>query len=130
MTRLGLPIIYQARPTDNGPGFVLRGPCRPPNGGSRTKTGEPISTSTMEPAAKKRLGDIIVERGLVTADQLEEALRVQREQGGKLGEVLVELGFITRVGLAGVITEQFDTMRLTSRARKAEHAAAAAAPVV
>jgi len=84
----------------------------------------------MEPAAKKRLGDIIVERGLVTADQLEEALRVQREQGGKLGEVLVELGFITRVGLAGVITEQFDTMRLTSRARKAEQAAAAAAPVV
>jgi hypothetical protein len=72
----------------------------------------------MEPAAKRRLGDIIVERGLVTPHQLEEALRVQRESGGKLGEVLVELGFITRVGLAGVITEQFDAMRLTSRARK------------
>jgi hypothetical protein len=72
----------------------------------------------MEPAAKRRLGDIIVERGLVTPHQLEEALRVQRESGGKLGEVLVELGFITRVGLAGVISEQFDAMRMASRARK------------
>ena len=72
----------------------------------------------MEPAAKKRLGDIIVERGLVTSWQLEEALRVQRERGGKLGEVLVELGFITRVALAGVISEQWDALRLTSRGRK------------
>ena|SRR5437764_6964462 len=72
----------------------------------------------MESAAKRRLGDIIVERGLVSPHQLEEALQVQRQSGGKLGEILVELGFITRVALAGVITEQWDTMRLTSRARK------------
>ena len=57
---------------------------------------------TMEPAAKKRLGDIIVDRGLITPYQLEEALQVQRRSGGKLGEVLVELGCITRVALAGV----------------------------
>jgi len=72
----------------------------------------------MEPAAKRRLGDIIVERGLVTAEQLEEALRVQRTTGGKLGEVLVELGFITRVALAGVITEQWDSLRLTAGSRR------------
>src|SRR3954471_13463023 len=70
----------------------------------------------MESAAKRRrLGDIIVERGLVTPYELEEALRVQRENGGKLGEVLVELGFITRVGLAGVINEQWDSLRSNSR---------------
>src|SRR5438874_402525 len=85
----------------------------------------------MESAAKRRLGDIIVERGLVSPHQLEEALQVQRQSGGKLGEILVELGFITRVALAGVITEQWDTMRLTSRARKTVEPAApaAAAPV-
>ena len=88
----------------------------------------------MEPAAKRRLGDIIVERGIVTPEQLDEALRVQGQTGGKLGEVLVELGFLTRVGLAGVISEQFDTMRLTSRGRKTAEsqprAAATATPSV
>ena len=74
----------------------------------------------MESAAKRRrLGDIIVERGLVTPYELEEALRVQRENGGKLGEVLVELGFITRVGLAGVINEQWDSLRSKARTRQA-----------
>ena len=42
---------------------------------------------TVEVAAKRRLGDIIVERGLITAEQLEHALLVQRESGSKLGEV-------------------------------------------
>ena len=72
----------------------------------------------MASAAKRRLGDIIVERGLITAVQLDQALEVQRESGGKLGEVLVELGFITRVGLAGVITEQWDDLRVTEGGRK------------
>ena len=72
----------------------------------------------MGSAAKRRLGDIIVERGLITAEQLDHALMVQRESGGKLGEVLVELGFITRVGLAGVITEQWDDLRVTEGGRK------------
>jgi len=73
---------------------------------------------TMASAAKRRLGDIIVERGLITAEQLEEALTAQRESGAKLGETLVELGFITRVGLAGVITEQWDDLRVTASGRK------------
>jgi hypothetical protein len=82
----------------------------------------------MEPAAKKRLGDIIVERGIVTVEQLEEALKVQRDTGGKLGEVLVELGFITRVALAGVISEQWDALRVTaSGQKKAETSARRAA---
>jgi hypothetical protein len=74
---------------------------------------------TVEVAAKRRLGDIIVEHGLITAEQLEHALLVQRESGAKLGEVLVELGFITRVCLAGVITEQWDELGLTTSGRKA-----------
>jgi hypothetical protein len=72
----------------------------------------------MESAAKRRLGDIVVERGLVTADQLNQALELQQESGAKLGEVLVQLGFITRVGLAGVITEQWDDLRVTTSGRK------------
>jgi hypothetical protein len=72
----------------------------------------------MESAAKRRLGDIFVERGMIDQAQLDEALAVQRETGAKLGEVLVDLGFITRVALAGVISEQWDELRLTARARE------------
>ena len=73
---------------------------------------------TMATAAKRRLGDIIVERGLITAEQLDEALAAQRESGSKLGEVLVELGFLTRVALAGVIGEQWDDLRVSTSGRK------------
>jgi predicted aminopeptidase len=72
----------------------------------------------METAAKRRLGDIFVDRGLITNEQLQEALDHQRETGTKLGEVLVELGFVTRVALAGVIVEQWDELKVTTRGRK------------
>jgi predicted transcriptional regulator len=72
----------------------------------------------MGSAAKRRLGDIFVERGIISEEQLHEALEQQRESGGKLGEVLVELGFITRVGLAGVISEQWDELRVSQSGRK------------
>lgn len=72
----------------------------------------------MESAAKRRLGDIFVERGLITDEQLQQALAVQQDTGGRLGEILVERGFITRVALAGVISEQWDELRVTERGRK------------
>jgi len=72
----------------------------------------------MQPAAKRRLGDIFVERQLITHEQLETALTEQRASGGKLGEILVDLGMITRVALAGVITEQWDDLRVTASGRK------------
>jgi type IV pilus assembly protein PilB len=85
----------------------------------------------MESAAKRRLGDIFVERGLISDEQLQEALAVQRDTGGRLGEILVELGFVTRVALAGVITEQWDELGVTARGRRTAETqarAAAAAP--
>jgi hypothetical protein len=72
----------------------------------------------MESAAKRRLGDIFVERGLITDEQLQQALAVQQDTGGRLGEILVERGFITRVALAGVISEQWDELRVTQSGRK------------
>ena len=89
----------------------------------------------MESAAKRRLGDIFVERGMIDQAQLDEALAVQRATGAKLGEVLVDLGFVTRVALAGVISEQWDDLRVTARGRKtaesqARQAAATGSSVV
>jgi hypothetical protein len=83
----------------------------------------PIPLFEMDSAAKRRLGDIVLERNMVTPHQLQQALDEQRVSGGKLGETLVELGFITRVELAGVISEQWDDLR---RSRGGESAAASA----
>jgi hypothetical protein len=71
----------------------------------------------METAAKRRLGDICVERGLISQEQLQQALVQQSETGTKLGEVLVELGFVTRVGLAGVLSEQWNDLRVSQSTR-------------
>lgn len=79
----------------------------------------------METAAKLRLGDIVVERGLITNEQLQQALEHQRQTGGKLGEILVELGFLTRVTLAGVLSAQWDQLRLTESGRRSAETEAA-----
>ncbi len=42
-------------------------------------------------AGERRLGEILIEMGAIPPDRLEEALELQREKGGKLGEILLKL---------------------------------------
>ena len=46
---------------------------------------------------KKRIGEILVERGLITHLQLEEVLRLQQAKWKekRVGQILVELGYVT-----------------------------------
>lgn len=58
-----------------------------------------------------RLGEYLVEKGLLTAEQLQEALDRQKKlssagQAALLGQLLIELGFIDRSKLDQAITEQ------------------------
>ncbi|MBJ8191331.1 glycosyl transferase, partial [Bacillus cereus] len=53
---------------------------------------------------KARLGDQLVENGMITRDQLTDAIRNQKRYGGRLGDILVEMGFIT----AEQLQEQVD----------------------
>ncbi len=41
----------------------------------------------------KRLGELLIERGVITNDQLEKALEEQKNSRGLIGEVIVSLGF-------------------------------------
>jgi len=54
--------------------------------------------------APKR-GELLVERGRLTAGQIEEALRVQRIFGGPLGAHLLQLGFVDEETLAEALGE-------------------------
>ncbi len=55
---------------------------------------------------KIRIGDLLVEAGAITSEELEEAIAYQKENGGKLGTVLVNQGFISQELLITVLTTQ------------------------
>ena len=55
---------------------------------------------------KKKLGDILKEAGLLDDFQLGSALSHQRNWGGKLGSIIVELGFVQEPELARVLAEK------------------------
>jgi type IV pilus assembly protein PilB len=56
---------------------------------------------------RKKLGEILVEEGLLKDDQVQEALRKQKETGGLLGEVLVRLQYVSEIDIARAIAKQF-----------------------
>jgi type IV pilus assembly protein PilB len=53
----------------------------------------------------ERLGDVLVERGLVTREQLDEALLRQRAGGHRLGELLLSMGAISQEQLNWALSE-------------------------
>lgn len=55
----------------------------------------------------KKLGELLVENGLLTEAQLSEALEAQHRSRKLLGEVIVELGFASRDKLDGVLARQY-----------------------
>ena len=56
-----------------------------------------------KPAA--RLGDLLVRDGLVTPEQLEEALKVQKKTGGRLGKVVIQLGYASEIDVTAALAE-------------------------
>ena len=56
---------------------------------------------------EKLLGEILVERGVVSNEQLAKALEVQVKNGGLIGEIIVSLGFATEEEIAQCISFQY-----------------------
>jgi len=55
---------------------------------------------------RKRLGEILIERGKLDAAGLERALRLQQESGDKLGALLVTLGVVAQRDIADALAAQ------------------------
>ena len=55
----------------------------------------------------KQLGDLLIERGILKKEELEKAVKIQREKGGLLGTILVGLGYATEEQIAQAITVQY-----------------------
>jgi hypothetical protein len=60
-------------------------------------------------AETKKLGDMLKEAGLIDDFQLQKALAHQRNWGGKLGSIIIELGFVQEEDVARVIAEKLRT---------------------
>jgi type IV pilus assembly protein PilB len=54
----------------------------------------------------KRIGELLVEGGILSQSQLEQALFAQRKDGRKLGQLLIELGLVTEVQLTQTLSRQ------------------------
>lgn len=62
----------------------------------------------MQIRLRKRLGDLLVEEGIITEAQVEQALSAQKSSGRKLGDALIELGFLSEQQMLSFLSQQLD----------------------
>jgi hypothetical protein len=67
----------------------------------------------VEARAWRPLGSLLVERGALSDEQLSQALREQRANGRRLGEILVGRGFVTPLDLVAAVIDQHGLERTT-----------------
>ena len=55
----------------------------------------------------QRLGDLLVKEKVITPEQLEQALKVQKETGSRLGSILVKLGYLSDEDVTNFLSRQY-----------------------
>ena len=61
---------------------------------------------------RKKLGDLLIENGKITYDQLKEALEKQKTSGKRLGELLIDSGIITEEDIISTLEIQLGIRRV------------------
>ena len=59
---------------------------------------------------KIRLGDLLIQQGLLTDEQLTRSLDEQKRSGRKLGRIVVEQGYVTEEAIARALARQLQTV--------------------
>lgn len=67
----------------------------------------PLERRVVKPA-KTRLGDLLVEKGLITQERMEEAIRLQQKMSKRMGHIVVEKGWVGEQDMLMVLAEQLD----------------------
>ncbi|MBI5359477.1 MAG: Flp pilus assembly complex ATPase component TadA [Planctomycetes bacterium] len=60
-------------------------------------------------SAFKKIGQILKEMEVVSEGQIQEAIAIQKENGGPIGRILIELGYISADELLTALAAQLDT---------------------
>ncbi len=77
---------------------------------------------------ERRLGEILLSRGILSAEQLDQTLDAQTRAGGRLGELLVSEQVITERDLASMLAEQYHLEVVDLRLELPEPATVVALP--
>ena len=68
-------------------------------------TPKPVDATAGRPE-KLRLGDVLVQQRLISQEQLQQTLALQKQTGKKMGRLLIETGLITEELLANGLARQ------------------------
>ncbi|MCK4525733.1 type IV-A pilus assembly ATPase PilB [candidate division WOR-3 bacterium] len=69
----------------------------------------------------KKLGQILISAGKITKEQLQDALKKQKETANKLGSILIQKGYISEQELARVLSHQFRIPSIDIRFEDVDH---------
>jgi general secretion pathway protein E len=69
-------------------------------------TSQPETATSSAAPRYLRLGEILLGRGKIEAEDLERALELQKERGDKLGKILVDMGLIAQRDMLGALSDQ------------------------
>lgn len=67
---------------------------------------------------RKRIGEMLMDDGIITKEQLEQALDIQKKDGAMLGAILVELAFIDEEILLDYLKKQGTRVKVEARPGK------------
>ena len=60
-----------------------------------------------------RLGEMLIGRGLISDDELNQALELQKERRDKLGKILIDLGYVAQREVLAALSEQLSVRVVT-----------------
>ena len=67
------------------------------------------------PVTHKKLGEILVEKGIITPEQLAKALETQKKSPNRLGKILIDAGHITEEVLGECLAQQLAIPHISIR---------------
>lgn len=62
---------------------------------------------------RKKLGELLIDKGLITQEQLETALKRQQRTGERLGKILLDMNFLSEDDMVDVVSERLSIPRVT-----------------
>jgi hypothetical protein len=71
----------------------------------RIQRREPKGVTMLE---RQKLGEMLHKKGLITKEQLDTAIEYQKSLGGKMGDIIVKLGYMSDEGLTREIAKQYN----------------------
>ncbi len=72
--------------------------------------------------ASEKLGRLLVAAQLISEDQLQRAIIAQKKTGGRLGSILVRMGFLDEAKLLAFLSQQFGIQAVDLSTFKVDHA--------